>query len=247
MKERRQGICLDCLPACLLLVLPACERTCLPAVVRRSVSFLSASGSRVGNFHQPLTTSFTMGRNRPNKPKHVGASSSSSPISKFVSKIGVISTLAMLVAIGAQILVTGRFAGRQLPPWLGGAPPAPREPSAESSTRPRRPDGPPAVCPAGWPGCPNVAGVDWSALAELERSAAAAPPASSLRACEPEGAADPRAGSQAASGSLLSYEEVAGMHLVCVLPPPPGEQARVAAALASRVYLFLHLASPQKT
>jgi len=89
-------------------------------------------------------------------------------------------------------------------------------PSAE--VPPHAPRGPPPACPADWPACPRTAGVDWAAAdaAEAESDLSPAALSEGLRGCN--------------ATALLSPQRVPGMHAICILPPPAGEE-RAAATL----------------
>ena len=89
-------------------------------------------------------------------------------------------------------------------------------PSAE--VPPPTPRGPPPACPTDWPACPRTAGVDWAAAdaAEAESDLSPAALSEGLRGCN--------------ATALLSPQRVPGMHAICILPPPAGEE-RAAATL----------------
>jgi len=91
-------------------------------------------------------------------------------------------------------------------------------PSAGRVEVPPPPRGPPPACPADWPACPRSAGVDWAAAdaAEAESDLSPAALSEGLRGCN--------------ATALLSPQRVPGMHAVCILPPPTGEE-RAAATL----------------
>lgn len=90
-------------------------------------------------------------------------------------------------------------------------------PSAEVPVS-NAPRGPPPACPADWPACPRTAGVDWAAAdaAEAESDLSPAALSEGLRGCN--------------ATALLSPQRVPGMHAICILPPPAGEE-RAAATL----------------
>ena len=125
----------------------------------------------------------------------------------------------LLVALVAQSFLT-TLPTPPKPPGSGqhgrrtasGATPA-AEPEVQLS-------GPPAVCPDDWAACPRVPGADWVALAELEASGKAVVDDAAIEACR-----GPK--------PLLSVQAVPGMHLLCVLPPPAGEESRVSATIAA--------------
>ena len=78
---------------------------------------------------------------------------------------------------------------------------------------------PPPICPNDWRECPKQPGVDWVKLSQLEGAALSGLSAEVIERC-------------LGPTPLLSEREVPGMHLLCVLPPPSGEEHHVAATLA---------------
>lgn len=120
--------------------------------------------------------------------------------------------MAVLGVVGVGVAITMQSALASPPPPAA---------SAEQQAPPREPVGPPARCIDGWAECPKVPGADWVALAELEA------------AMSPESLDAESVARCLGPTPLLSASRVPGMHLLCVLPPPAGEEARVAATIAA--------------
>ena len=146
------------------------------------------------------------GGNKPAQAKGKGSTTSSSlPAGAGLALIG-------LVGVGVAIALQSFLTATQ-PSVLDSVVEEPQAP-------PREPTGPPARCIDDWAECPRVPGADWVALAQLEESLdVEALDAGAIAACK-------------GPTPLLSAEPVLGMHLLCVLPAPMGEEARVAATLA---------------
>jgi hypothetical protein len=117
----------------------------------------------------------------------------------------------VLVAVGVQLFLTIGYLSWPEAPAQEGA-------SARGALEPLC-AGPPAVCPDDWDECPRVAGIDWPALFARERAPETQPTTEALAKCE--------------AHALLSPLTVPGMHLVCVLPPPPASAAARPGAEAS--------------
>jgi hypothetical protein len=117
----------------------------------------------------------------------------------------------ILVAVGVQLFLTvGYLSWPEVP--------EPAAPTARAAAQPLV-AGPSAVCPDDWNECPRVAGIDWPALFARERAPETQPTAEALAKCDAHG--------------LLSPLTIPGMHLVCVLPPPPASAAAHYGAEAS--------------
>ncbi|EOD39900.1 hypothetical protein EMIHUDRAFT_260345 [Emiliania huxleyi CCMP1516] len=151
-----------------------------------------------------------MGKGGPKKAKQktaapVAAASSSAAGGAFRSR-AVGAVLLAAFAIGLQALLSSNAPSAEVPP-----PGAALAPVAA-------PRGPPPACPADWPACPRTAGVDWAAAdaAEAESDLSPAALSEGLHGCN--------------ATALLSPQRVPGMHAICILPPPAGEE-RAAATL----------------
>lgn len=166
-----------------------------------------------------------MGKNKPHKPPKVGggggkgsASSSFSLFSWKTAAVGLVGAVCVQLLLTSGLFGGGDAAARQQQQGrssTGGA-----AIKRAKSNAPATPTGPPAVCPPNWAECPKVAGADWVALSALEQTPSADPSAEALAACH-------------APSTLLSPWPVHGMHLVCVLPPPPAAVAEGSGAAAT--------------
>ena len=164
---------------------------------------------------RPAAPRLAMAREKKHKPKAAASSHELRSTSAVLRHMPLV-----LAAVLLQLLLTwGYFhfqsagaesdaADRELPP-----------PNAAGAFKTAR-SAVPAKCPGEWASCPPVSGADWEALAKLEAAAEAQaegdtedllqmtlPTDEDLEAC---GAAE-----------LLSPQRVPGMHLLCVLTPPP--------------------------
>ena len=151
-----------------------------------------------------------------NKPAGKAAAAPSKP--STARNFGVLGLLGVGLALVLQAFLSSNA-----------TPPAPSRAAGEVPKHEKRagkkakavvpePTGPPAVCPEGWTNCPRVPGANWVELEALATSPVVAPTAEALEGCH-------------APHSLLSPQRVPGMHLLCLLPPPPESTAAVTIAI----------------
>ena len=148
------------------------------------------------------------------KPKGGGAS----PGSKAPGSAGQLPWLFAGLAIAIAVLLAAGIV--ELP---GSGSPHKSKRSSRSARGKKQPQGAPAVCPSDWPNCPRVRGADWVALEELQKTPSARVWRSTAQAFE----------TCHGPHSLLSPQPVPGMHLLCVLPPPPAGTPGGASAVAT--------------
>lgn len=161
-----------------------------------------------------------MGKNKGKAAARNGSDASKAKGSSFISSRGVVlAVVGVGIAVLAQVALTMGYLSSPAASKSRLRPSTTKSKAAE----PEKSNLPPAVCPDDWHGCPKVAGVDWAALQVAEASPLAMPSAEALASChEPS--------------TLLSPRKVPGMHLLCVLPPPPDS-----GAAASTVAIFAHM------
>jgi len=150
----------------------------------------------MGNKRKPPSSSGSKAGSSSGSAKHAAPGGTS------YTSIGLLAVGGLLAALAVQVSLTGS------------APASPQPTQPTQAAAPTKP----AVCPDDWSECPNVGGIDWLALAELEASLAM-PSVEAIESC-------------LGPTPLLSSRAVRGMHLLCVLPPPASSEGVVAATLA---------------